>query len=143
VPLVAFKGDGPLSPEAAAFFSKTGADRLLYYPLGYDEINTWTVGRALAKLHDVLRQPIQWPAGVTGYAFWRGRQLFVVVEDREERGRVMPLRIKAANATPAIRACALNNHATLATTWADGWWTIATPTRPGDGTLVCIEGFQP
>jgi hypothetical protein len=85
---------------------------------------------------------IQLPDGVTGYAHYRGEQLFVILEDRLEQGRLLKLRLKSKPGSPKPRACRMVDHRTANVRVEEGWWVIETPTWPGDGTLLCIEGYE-
>ena len=160
--LVATMGGEELSPDLAALFGvdqqgkrTTGTivgqvlgrdivrhGKTLFYPLHFDEYSNQRIQRAREDLWDVLDLNIQLPDGVTGYAHYRGEQLFVILEDRLEQGRLLKLRLKSKPGSPKPRACRMVDHRTATVRVEEGWWVIETPTRPGDGTLLCIEGYE-
>jgi hypothetical protein len=64
------------------------------------------------------------------------------LEDRLEQGRLLKLRLKSKPGSPKPRVCRMVDHRNATVRAEDGWWVIETPTRPGDGTLLCIEGYE-
>jgi hypothetical protein len=116
--------------------------RTLFYPLHFDEYTNHRIQQAKREMLDVLSLNIRLPDGVTGYAHYRGQQLFVVLEDRQEKGRLLQLRLKARHGSAAPVACRMVDHLPAKVPLDDGWWVVETPTRPGDGALLCIEGYE-
>jgi hypothetical protein len=160
--LVATMGGDSLSPKLAALFGVTpsgapaagksvgkvgGRDIVrhggtLLYPLKFGEYTNENINLARKDLLEVLESPIQFPPGITGYAHYRGKQLFIVLEDRLEQGRVLKLRLKAGAGDIAPNACVMLDHSPVKVTRDQDWWILEVPTRPGDGTLVCVEGYE-
>ncbi len=147
--LAAFAGEGPLSPAARALFGDlngknvvAGQNTLLI--AGRAEMLESSQAQALApQLQAVLRLPIVFPAGTSGYGFTSGNRQFIVLEDWREEGRTVEVRLRASAGATGARAVNVNDHSTLPVRRDGEFWLIATPVRPGDGTLISVEEVRP
>ncbi len=160
--LVATMGGDALPPKLANLFGVTpsgspttgksvgkvdGRDivrngKTLFYPLKFAEYTSENLNQAQNDLIEVLDSPLQLPTGVTGYAHYRGKQLFIVLEDRLEKGRVLDVRLRASADGKAPTACLMVDHSPIKVTRDGNGWKLEVPTRPGDGNVVCVEGYQ-
>lgn len=91
-----------------------------------------------ATLQQALRLPIVFPAGTTGYGFLMGNTKFIVLEDWQEEGREVVLRVEAHPAAKSASACDVNEHAPLSLRADGASWAITVPLRPGDGTIIAL-----
>jgi len=159
VHLVAFKGEGNLSAEAAALFGVapdgtptkgqkvgnleghpivSGANSLLIASSA-DELSV-NAARSLAPLlKKALDIQISFPTGTAGYGFVSQGKKFIVVEDWREEGRNIEVRLRAATNSKTARAVDVNSHQNLVVRRDGADWVIQLPIRPGDGALVAID----
>jgi hypothetical protein len=159
VPLAAFRGNGPLPAGAAALFGVTSSGaaagahsvgslrgmpvlaraNALLIPGAFSGF-TASDAQALAPiLHQAMRLPITYPDGTAGYGFTMQGKSFLEIEDWQEQGRVVALRLRAHPNARTARACEINDHQTLAVRRDGADWVISLPLRPGDGDVVCVE----
>jgi hypothetical protein len=68
-----------------------------------------------------------------------GNQNYIVVEDWREEARVLSVRYRPSTQVKAIHAVNINGNRTLAVRRDHDDWLIDLPTRPGDGSLICVE----
>jgi len=170
VRMVAFQGGNPLSPEAARLFGTTpesfpieppplpGQRRKAPPPpkvvrtgktcfiggaiANFNEALVKTLG---ADFQDVLQLPLQFPEGSAGYGFTMGNQHYIVVEDWLEKARILSVRYRPKQGVKDIHAVNVNDNRTLTVRRVrEGGddWLIDLPTRPGDGSLICVEEEQ-
>jgi hypothetical protein len=90
-------------------------------------------------MRETLASGLEFPEGTAGYGFVRGKQRFIVVEDWREEGRDLAIRLRATPGASAASGVNVNDHVPLAVSREGDDWIIHFPTRPGDGTLLCIE----
>jgi hypothetical protein len=160
IKLAAFMGDGELSADAAELFGVTVAgvpvkgkkigevfkksviagDNSLLIVDSADGISA-QYARGLAPfIMDALMLPIKFDKGITGYGFTSNGRKFVVMEDWREEGRVSVLRYTPTSPDiTKLQAVDVNDHTPLEVKKADKYFDITVPTRPGDGTLICVE----
>jgi hypothetical protein len=141
VPMVAFQGKNELSPEAARLFGAApGASQRTLLIKGTIDDFSESQARAMAPVfQETLRLPIQFPSGSAGYGFTMGNQHYIVVEDWREEGRVLSVRYRPNPPVKAIHAVNINDNRILAVRKDGDGWLIDLPTRPGDGSLICVE----
>jgi len=169
VRMVAFQGQGDLSPEAAKLFGTTPEAFHLVPPapgalatapetpriqetartlLIGGTIDDFSESRAKAMapaFQKALELPVQFPSGSAGYGFTMGNQHYIVVEDWREEARMLPVRYRPGSPVKAIHAVNVNDNRTLTVRRVRGGandWLIDLPTRPGDGSLICVEEEQ-
>jgi hypothetical protein len=89
---------------------------------------------------DACAPPIKFDKGITGYGFTSNGRKFVVMEDWREEGRTTILHYTPTSINVAkLKAIDVNENTPLNVKKKDNYFEISVPTRPGDGTLVCIE----
>jgi hypothetical protein len=96
------------------------------------------VARLAATLQQALHLPIVFPPGTTGYGFLMGNTKFIVLEDWQEEGREVVLRVEANAGAKSASACDVNEHAPLSVRSDGPLWAITVPLRPGDGTIIAL-----
>ena len=158
-PMIAVSGEDTIAPAVAALFGvapdgtpTTGktvgvyenrpvvaTDRTLMISAAYNNLNTANLRPLLAQIKRTLSLGLDLPDGVGGYGFTMGTQRYIVLEDWREAPRVLQLRLRAAKNATRLLAVNVNDHIPLAATRDADDWVISVPTRPGDGTLVCVE----
>ena len=79
------------------------------------------------------------PEGMTGYGFTIGRQKYVVLEDSREQGRTTTVRVRAGDNCQRLMAVNVDDHQSLDVKRDGQAWVIQVTTRPGDGTLLCLQ----
>ncbi len=163
VRMVAFQGSTDLSPDAAKLFGATpdafhleplkpGERRTApATPLIQENDKTMLIGGTIdafnesrakamaAAFQTVLQLPVQFPIGAAGYGFTMGSQHYIVVEDWREEARVLSVRYHPDAPVKSIHAVNINDNRTLAVHRGKDDWLIDLPTRPGDGSLICVE----
>ncbi len=160
IKMVAFMGDGELSTDAAELFGVTitgvpdkgkkigeinkkaiiAAENSLLIADSADGISAQYARLITPFIMDALAQPVQFDKGITGYGFISNGRKFVVMEDWREEGRTTILRYIPSSADiTKLQAIDVNEHTPLDVKKKDKYFEISVPTRPGDGTLVCIE----
>ena len=83
--------------------------------------------------------PLTFPAGAAGYGFRMSGLQFIVVEDWQEQGRTVLVKLRATPGRNTATACNVNEHTPLRVKREGDSWIIETPLRPGDGTLIALE----
>jgi hypothetical protein len=105
-----------------------------------DGIDALYARKAAPFIMDALALPIKFAKGITGYGFTSNGRKFVVMEDWREEGRTTVLRYTPSSPdVTRLQAIDVNEHTPLEVRRAGDYFEISVPTRPGDGTLVCIE----
>ena len=161
--MVAFQGDGALTPEAAQIFGvkpdafppaavPMAGRRAAVPPLSFvTNATTMLVAGSITKaseqvfrtltpvLQHILRLPLEFPSGCAGYGFRMGSQRFIVLEDWREEGRVLSIRYRPRAPVKDVRAVNVNEHQALVVRRDQADWLLDVPSRPGDGTLLCVE----
>jgi len=100
-------------------------------------------GAALAgweeKLRTHLKQQVVFPPGTAGYAFRRGGQALIVVEDWLERPRTVEIRLEKSVLPGKVRAVSLNRAVSLGIREEGDFYIARLPLRNGDGDVVVWE----
>jgi len=157
--MIGFTGGGAIPPAAAAIFGAmpdggpdiaktigtvlnrpvlvTATTLLLNIP--YQTVEGSDLQTIAAAMRDILAADLQLPEGTTGYGFIRGRQRFVVVEDWREEGRDVAIRLRVAPRASTASCVNVNDHVPVTVSRDGNYWVLTFPTRPGDGTLLCVE----
>jgi hypothetical protein len=135
VKIVAFTTEKDLPPGAASLFSMPNATILPVPGRLTDEQARMVV----PQLQKVLEVPLVFPDGIGGYGFRMSGTSFVVVEDWLEKGRIVPVRLRASSGAGKATACSANDHIPLPIHRDGVDWVIEVPTRPGDGNLIAIR----
>jgi hypothetical protein len=104
-----------------------------------DAFNESRAKAMAAAFQTVLQLPVQFPIGAAGYGFTMGSQHYIVVEDWREEARVLSVRYHPDAPVKSIHAVNINDNRTLAVHRGKDDWLIDLPTRPGDGSLICVE----
>jgi hypothetical protein len=115
----------------------TGSTLLIEAP--YGEISADDLSGVARAMREVLSADLQFPAGTSGYGFVRGKQKFVVVEDWREQGREVAIRLRAGAGASSATAVNVNDHLPVDVKRDGQDWVVSFATRPGDGTLLCVE----
>jgi hypothetical protein len=110
---------------------------LLYLPLRSDQLTPAMSVLLAPTLQRWLKMPVVLPEGTLGYAFVSGGRSMIVLEDWQEKARMLSLRMRA-NGTRA-HAVSLNDHNSLAIHREGPDWVVDVPIRPGDGEVVVIQ----
>jgi hypothetical protein len=71
-----------------------------------------------------------------------GNQHYIVVEDWREEARVISVRYRPGTPVKGIRAVNVNDNRALVVRRDKDDWLIDLPTRPGDGSLICVEEIK-
>ena len=159
VRMVAFQGRDDLSPEAARLFGTTpdafhAEPSAPSTPRIQKNERTLLIGGTIgnfsesqAKIlapafQEVLQLPVQFPSGSAGYGFTMGNQHYIVVEDWREEARVISVRYRPGTPVKGIRAVNVNDNRALVVRRDKDDWLIDLPTRPGDGSLICVEEIK-
>jgi hypothetical protein len=104
---------------------------------------TTTTANDLEPIADAMRNTlacdVKFPEGTAGYGFNRGKQKFIVVEDWKEQGRDLTVRLRATTGAASASAVNVNDHTAVDVKRDGEDWVLSFPTRPGDGTLLCVE----
>jgi hypothetical protein len=160
VRMVAVSGEGQIPPAVAEVFGilddgspTTGklvgsfhgdpvvaTDQTLLIKGLYQNLDTADLRSILPTIKQVLSADLELPAGVGGYGFTMGQQRYVVLEDWREEPRTFAVRVKAKADEQGVMAVNVDDHSSLNVSRDGDDWVIQVPTRPGDGTLICIEG---
>jgi hypothetical protein len=159
VHIVAFSGGNALSEATATIFGvktdgsaadakavgKVAAKDVLatattlLIPASYETATTNDLQSVAQAIRDTLSTGLQLPPNVDGYGFVRGKQQFVVIEDWREQARELTVRLRATPGTSTATAINVNDHVPVAVKRDGDDWAVTFTTRPGDGTLLCIE----
>jgi len=150
VRMIGFSGGEAISPAAAAIFGNAPNGTVLGKPVlatattllinaPYQSVTPNDLQSIAGLMRDTLATDLQLPAGTSGYGFVRGKQRFVVVEDWREQGRDLAIKLRATPGTTAASGVNVNEHVSLPVARDGEDWVIHFPTRPGDGTLLCVE----
>ena len=157
--MVAFTGGRPISDEAAAIFGvhsdgsaasakavgkisekdALATDSTLLLPAPFDTTSSNDLLSVAQSIRDTLKTGLQFPEGTAGYGFERGKQQFIIVEDWREQARNLSLRVHATSGASTATAVNVNDHVPVSVKRDGDDWVVQFPTRPGDGTLLCLE----
>jgi hypothetical protein len=158
--ITAFMGDGELSADAAELFGVTTAgvpvkgkkigeifkksiissENTLLIVDSADSMSAQYARAITPFIMDACAPPIKFDKGITGYGFTSNGRKFVVMEDWREEGRTTILHYTPTSINVAkLKAIDVNENTPLNVKKKDNYFEISVPTRPGDGTLVCIE----
>lgn len=140
---VGIEGGTTLSPAIAAAFPEVAGQTIVRGGSGWLRRGP-VIGASVADLRairqtiaDVL--PLDLPEGTAGYGFIHRGDRFVVVEDWQERGRTVELRVRASPDARSATAASLNEHLPLTVRRDGPWWVVAVPLRPADAELICLR----
>ena len=159
VHVVAVSGNGDIPPAVAELFGVSAdgsptsgksvgkyrntpvvvTDHTLLIHAPYDSLDTGELLPLLAAVKQTLASDLELPDGVGGYGFTMGNQSYVVLEDWREQPRTLAVRIKAKAGEAGVLAVNVDDHLPLDVSRDGDDWVIQVPTRPGDGTLICIQ----
>jgi hypothetical protein len=159
VRMIAVSGAGPIPAAMADLFGVTpdgkpttgkiagnyqGApvvttDQTLLINGPYDNIDTANLRPLLGAIKQTLNCGLDLPPGTGGYGFTMGKQRYIVLEDWREEPRTLSVRVKAAPAAKQLMVVNVDDHTPLSATRDGSDWIISVPTRPGDGTLLCMQ----
>jgi hypothetical protein len=111
----------------------------LLLPVAFDTTTADDLQNVAKSIRDTLSTGLQLPAGTAGYGFVRGKQQFIIVEDWREEGRDLTVRLHATPGIATASGVNVNDHVPVSVKRDGDDWVVQFPTRPGDGTLLCIE----
>jgi hypothetical protein len=151
--------DGPISPAAAQIFGVTpdgggaaakeigtvagklalAAETTILIQAHYGNVTPDDLRGIAKSMRDTLSPGLEFPQGTAGYGFVRGKQKYIVVEDWREEGRDVDVRLRGAPGASTATAINVNEHLPVSIKRDGDDWVVAFQTRPGDGTLLCVE----
>jgi len=141
--LFGIKSDGsPASGQAVATFNGqpvVTTATTLFLPGPSDNLDTAPLRALLKTFNDTLGLELELPDGMTGYGFTMGSQKYLVMEDWREQGRSATVRLKAGDAAKQLTAVNVDDHLPVPVKRDGQDWLIQFTTRPGDGTLLCLQ----
>lgn len=159
VPMAAMSGDGPIPAAAAKLFGVAGdgtpttgkvvgtyqgtpvvaTEHTLLIHGSFANPDAADLRKLLEPINRTLALSLKLPAGMTGYGFTMGKQKYLVLEDWREEGRTVTVRLQAGEHAQRLLAVNVDDHLPLKVQRDGPDWLIQFPTRPGDGTLLCVQ----